>query len=142
MMRTRTILIIDDDPPQRDLVRDILEEEGFRVIAVGDAADALTRMSDVAIDLVLLDLVMPRARMDGFAFLSEIRSRPDLIDTPLVILSGLGAIVAEAIDPATAQALRIAFVAPKPFAIADLVREIRRILGEPEDDDVSTAEAQ
>ena len=131
MTRTRTILVIDDDPSQRDLVRDILEEAGFRVIAVGDAADALTRMAGAAIDLVLLDLVMPRARMDGFAFLSEIRNRPDLLDTPLVILSGLGDTVAEAIDPATAQALRIAFVVPKPFVIVDLVREIRQILGNP-----------
>jgi CheY-like chemotaxis protein len=140
-MRTKTILIVDDDPTQRELLRDILEEEGFRIITVGDAADALARMADVTVDLVVLDLVMPRARMDGFAFLSVIRSRPSLIDTPLVILSGLGDVVAEAIDPAIAQSLRIAFVVPKPFRIPDLVREIRRILGEPEDD-VSPAEAQ
>lgn len=131
-MRTKTILIVEDDQSLRDVIADVLEEAGFRVIGIGDAADAPARMPEV--DLVILDLVMPRARMDGFAFLSTIRSRPDLIDTPLMIVSALGDVVAEAIDAATAQALRIAVVVPKPFAIAELVREIRRILCEPEDD--------
>ena len=134
MTRTRTLLIIEDDTDHRNVLRDVLEDAGFRVIAVGDAADAIPRTADAAIDLILLDLVMPRARMDGFAFLSEIRTRPDLAGTPLVILSGLGGAVAEAIDPATAQALRIAAVIPKPFAIADLVRQIRQILGDLDDD--------
>lgn len=140
-MRTgTTILVVDDDTHHRNAVRDVLEDAGFRVIAVGDAADAFSGMADAAIDVILLDLVMPKARMDGFAFLSEIRTRPDLVDTPVVILSGLGGAVAEAIDPATAQALRIAAVVPKPFAIEDLVREIRKILGDP-GDDVSPAVA-
>lgn len=131
---THTILVIDDDPGHRDLLRDILEEDGFRVVAVGDAADAFESVKGTPIDLILLDLVMPRARMDGFAFLSEIRSRPDLKDTPVAILSGLGETVAEAIDPEITRSLRIAFVIAKPFAIPDIIREIRRVLSGHRDD--------
>jgi two-component system, chemotaxis family, chemotaxis protein CheY len=140
-MPTKTVLIVEDEAPLRELLHDAVEQAGFRVIACDDAADALTRAAGGAIDLVLLDLVMPRARMDGFAFLSEIRSRPNLVHTPLIIISGLGDIVAEAIDPAIAAALRIALVVPKPFDILALVDEICRILGEPQDD-VSSAGAQ
>jgi CheY-like chemotaxis protein len=128
-MPAKTILIVEDDGPLLELLRDVVEEEGFRAIASDDAADALIRADDDVVDLILLDLVMPQARMDGFAFLSEIRNRPNLMHTPLVIVSGLGAAVAEAIDPATAAALRIVRVVSKPFVILDLVREVRRILG-------------
>lgn len=126
---TSTILVIDDDAAQRDLLRHIFEEEGFRVITVDDAADAFNGAAGSSIDLILLDLVMPRARMDGFAFLSELRSRSDLKDTPVAILSGLGDSVTEAIDPGIARSLRIACVITKPFVIPDIIREVRRVLG-------------
>lgn len=129
-MPTRTILIIEDERNQRELLRDALGADGFRVIAVDDAAEALALSADVTVDLILLDLVMPRARMDGFAFLSKIRGRPDLAHTPLVIVSGIGDTVTDAIDGATASALRIACVIRKPYAIDDLIQEIRRILGD------------
>lgn len=130
-MPTKTILIAEDDQPLLELLRDIVEDNGFRAIAVADAADALDQAAECDVDLILLDLVMPQARMDGFAFLSEIRNRPNLVHIPLVIVSGLGAIVSQAIDPATAAALRIVQVVTKPFDVLDLVRDVRRILGEP-----------
>lgn len=130
-MPTKTILIVEDDQPLLELLREIVEEDGFRAIAAADAADALDQAAECDVDLILLDLVMPRARMDGFAFLSEIRNRPNLVHIPLVIVSGLGEIISQAIDPATAAALRIVRVVTKPFVVLDLVRDVRRILGEP-----------
>ena len=132
-MPKKTILIVEDDPPLRELLRDILEGAGLRIMACDDAADALSQATECAVDLILLDLVMPLARMDGFAFLAEIRNRPNLVHTPLLIISGLGAIVTEAVDPATAAALRIVGVVTKPFVVPDLVREVCRIVGEPHD---------
>ena len=126
-MRTNTVLIIDDDAAHRSLLRDVLEEAGFAVIAVGDAADALSQLSQ-AIDLVLLDLVMPRAAMDGFAFLSKASERPQLANTPVIVLSGLGESVIEALDPATATTLRIVSVVPKPIDIGTLLSMVRAAL--------------
>jgi len=126
-MRTKTILVIDDDAAHRGLLRDVLEDAGFAVIAVGDAADALSQLSQ-DIDLVLLDLVMPGATMDGFAFLSKVSDRAHLRNTPVIVLSGLGTSVLEALDPATAMTLRIVSVVSKPVDIETLVSMVRAAL--------------
>jgi DNA-binding response OmpR family regulator len=115
-MPTKTVLIIEDDARSRQLLCDVLEAEGFAVIAVDDAADALTQLSE-SVDLVLLDLVMPRAAVDGFTFLSKASERAQLVNTPVIVLSGLGESVLEALDPATASALRIVSVVSKPIDI-------------------------
>jgi CheY-like chemotaxis protein len=126
-MRKKTILIVEDDASHRDVLRDILEDAGFSVLAVEDGLAALSQLSH-GVDLVLLDLVMPRAQVDGFVFLSEVRSRPDLANTPVMILSGLGSAVMEAMDPAIAEKLRIVSVVAKPVVITELVRQVREIL--------------
>lgn len=81
------ILIADDAPHQRRLVRELLESEGFDV--VGEAADgreAVRLFDSLRPDLVLLDLVMPNA--GGLDALKEIRRRCG--DTTVVVCSGLG----------------------------------------------------
>ena len=126
-MATKTVLVIDDDAAHRSLLRDVLEEAGFAVITAGDAADALTHLSQ-DVDLVLLDLVMPGATMDGFAFLSKASERAELVNTPVIVLSGLGESVTDALDPATATTLRIVSVVAKPIDIAALVATVRATL--------------
>lgn len=122
-MAKKTIVVIEDDANYRDVLREVLEDAGYDVIAVGDAADALSQLSH-GIDLVLLDLIMPRAVMDGFTFLAEARARPNLLNTPVIVLSGLGEAVLDAIDPATASALRIVSVIPKPAVLTDLLSAV------------------
>ena len=123
----KTILVIDDNADHRDMLRDLLEDSGFAVIAVADAADALAQRPQ-SVDLVLLDLVMPGASMDGFTFLSKARERAGLVDTPVIVLSGLGASVVSALDPATATTLRIAAVVPKPIQVDALLSLVRAAL--------------
>ena len=68
-----TILVVDDDPPLRTLIRTILEKDGYYVIEARNGAEAV----DVAhehrtpIDLVLTDVVMPH--MDGFELVERLR---------------------------------------------------------------------
>jgi two-component system, OmpR family, response regulator QseB len=126
-MPKKTILVIEDDTALRSLLRDLLEGEGFAVIAVEDAADAIALLSR-DIDLVLLDLVMPRAAMDGFAFLSKASERAQLVNTPVIVLSGLGDSVVQALDPATATTLRIVSVVSKPIDIGALVSMVSAAL--------------
>lgn len=121
---------MEDEDPLRNLLREVLEQAGFDVVAVGDGADALERTADAEVDLILLDLVMPGARIDGFALLSQIRNRPDLARTPLIIVSALGDTVAAVLGPAVAHALSIASVVPKPFEMGQLVDEVRRVLAQ------------
>jgi len=84
----RTLLIVDDEPLNRDLLLRRLEKFGHTAWAVGSGAEALHALDRREIDLVLLDIMIPH--MDGFAVLTEIRARPALKDTVIIMISALG----------------------------------------------------
>ena len=82
------ILIVDDEPAIRSTLRDVLEDEGYRVSAVRGGADALRFFADELPDLTFLDIWMDRK--DGLETLAEIkRSRPEAV---VVMISGHGTI--------------------------------------------------
>ena len=54
-----TVLIVDDQAPNREFLRDTLVDDGFRVITAANGADALGVLHESQIDLVLLDVMMP-----------------------------------------------------------------------------------
>src|SRR2546429_4084832 len=82
------ILIVDDEPAIQASVRGVLEDEGYRVTAVGSGADALRVVADEPPDLTVLDIWMER--MDGLETLAELkRVRPDAV---VVMISGHGTI--------------------------------------------------
>ncbi len=78
------ILIVDDERAIQATLRGVLEDEGYRVTAVGSAQEALSRLSDEAPDLVFLDIWMPG--MDGLETLAEIKQRRP--ETAVVMISG------------------------------------------------------
>jgi two-component system, NtrC family, nitrogen regulation response regulator NtrX len=82
------ILIVDDEPAIRSTLRDVLEDEGYRVSAVGSGADAVRFFADELPDLTFLDIWMDR--MDGLETLAEVkRTRPEAV---IVMISGHGTI--------------------------------------------------
>jgi len=82
------ILIVDDEPAIRSSLRGVLEDEGYRVTAVGSGSAALTRVGEELPDLIFLDIWM--ADMDGLETLAQIkRARPETI---VVMISGHGTI--------------------------------------------------
>src|SRR5438105_3037515 len=82
------ILIVDDEPAIRSTLRDVLEDEGYRVSAVGGGADALRFCADELPEVTFLDIWM--GRMDGLETLAEIkRARPEAV---VVMISGHGTI--------------------------------------------------
>jgi len=79
-----TILSIDDSPTMRQLMRNVLELAGYRVLLAADGKSALDILSHTTPDLVLADLNLPGT--DGFSLVREIRRR--WADVPVAIVSG------------------------------------------------------
>jgi class 3 adenylate cyclase len=81
------ILVVDDDPQNRAILRRGLEREGHSVATAEDGLEALAAMRAGQVDLVLLDIVMPR--LDGFGVLDEMRGDPALRDIPVIMISAV-----------------------------------------------------
>jgi type IV pilus assembly protein PilB len=79
------ILIADDDPQMRRLIRSVLVREGFEVDEAADGLDALDRVQQGGIDLVVLDFEMPR--LDGLGVLEELRAQMRTAALPVIMLT-------------------------------------------------------
>ena len=81
------VLIADDDPATRIVMREVLEQAGFDVLAAADGTEALRCYEKFAPDAILLDVEMPH--LDGFAVCEKIRSHETSGKTPICIVTGL-----------------------------------------------------
>lgn len=80
------LLVIEDDPINRELMRRLFERE-YEVTCAGNGRDGLDKIAHGDIDVVLLDVMMPG--MSGFAVLERIRRDPVFYDLPVILVSGL-----------------------------------------------------
>lgn len=87
MSVARTVLVIDDDPDIRDLLRNALEDRGYRVQCAPDGEVGLARALNTRPDLVIVDMMMPR--VSGFVVLERLKHEHRL-PTPVIMLSGNG----------------------------------------------------
>ena len=79
------ILVVEDDEPTRTMLRRLLVSEGCLVSEAGNGRHALQRLDESRPDLILLDLMMPE--MDGFEFLSALRSHAECASVPVVVVT-------------------------------------------------------
>ncbi|MER2088732.1 response regulator transcription factor [Sporosarcina sp. JAI121] len=84
-MNSSTIMIIDDEPQMRKLIRMFLEKEGYSVIEATDGVHALSLLDETPPQLLIVDVMMPF--MDGFTFAKEIKRTSTI---PLIFLSAKG----------------------------------------------------
>jgi adenylate cyclase len=82
-----SILVVDDDALNRKLLVALLEREGHRARTAENGREALERMGDEELDLVLLDVVMPE--LDGIAVLDRLKRDPALQHVPVIMISAL-----------------------------------------------------
>src|SRR5690242_6077201 len=112
------ILVVEDDADLRSVIRDILEAESYEVLESGDGVDALAKLrSGPPPSLILLDLMMPR--MNGWAFMDEVRVFPALRQVPIVVVSAYGSGDGVRLAGATGY-LR------KPFEVETLLEMVSR----------------
>jgi GAF domain-containing protein/CheY-like chemotaxis protein len=83
--RDRPVLVVDDDAGLRQLLRRMLEPEGYVVVEAENGRAALERLSEVRPSVVLLDLMMPE--MDGFEFVAEFRRHEAWRAIPIVVVT-------------------------------------------------------
>ena len=82
---TRTVVVIDDDPLELDLVEAVLVPEGYEVVRAADGAEGVQLVREHRPGVVLLDLLMPD--MDGFAVVETLRGEPDTAAVPILVLT-------------------------------------------------------
>ena len=80
-----TILVVDDEPDLRLLVRMTLEGDGYAVEEASTAAEAILQALSVRPRLILLDIRLPDA--EGFEVLRTLKKTPELAETPVVMMS-------------------------------------------------------
>ena len=114
------ILIVDDEPRIRELIREHLQYSGYICEEAADGTAALTQLSGGAFDLVILDLMMPF--MDGMTCLREMRARR--INTPVIILTARG----EEYDKLAGLESGADDYVVKPFSPRELVARVKAVL--------------
>jgi CheY-like chemotaxis protein len=83
-----TILVVDDNSDNVEILRAFLESRGFAIAEARDGRTALARMEEIKPDLVLLDVMMPG--MDGWEVCRVIKQHPQLGDTKVVMVTAKG----------------------------------------------------
>ncbi len=114
------ILIVDDEPRIRELIREHLQHEGFTCEEATDGSAALAALSVGGIDLVILDVMMPF--VDGMTCLREMRKRK--IDTPVIMLTARG----EEYDKLAGLESGADDYVVKPFSPRELVARVKAVL--------------
>lgn len=113
------VLVVDDDTRLRGLLHKFLSDNGFRVSTAGDAADARERLSGLAFDLIVLDLMMPGE--NGLDFAADLRTRSAV---PILMLTAMG----EAEHRIAGLERGADDYLSKPFEPRELLLRIRSIL--------------
>ena len=80
------ILVAEDDELNRRLTTQVLERQGYRVVAVTDGAAVVPALEEHVVDLLLLDVGLPR--LDGFEVTRRLRSEPRWATLPILLLTG------------------------------------------------------
>ena len=120
MRTTNCVLIVDDEPNVRLMLRTALESVGYQVLEAGDGRAALGQLAGSECDLVLLDLLMPK--MDGMETLRRLRAAGNAI--PVVILTAHGSIP----DAVTATKLGAVDFLTKPIMPKELRAAVAEVI--------------
>jgi two-component system chemotaxis response regulator CheY len=117
------VMIVDDIPGTREILRDMLEEMGFKhIVEASDGREALEKLQKERAQLIICDYMMKD--MSGLDLLSQIRNHPYLVDIPFIVVSAVGDVpVIE-----TAKQLGAAEYIVKPLSFQLLRRKVGDVL--------------
>ena len=119
-----SILVVDDEPMTRDLLRLMLEPAGFRVTEAVDGAAALEKVHKHVPDAIILDVMMPK--MDGITVCRHLRAQAETADVPVIMLSAK----TQAKSVEEAMAVGATKYLTKPISRQTLLDHLHDLLGE------------
>lgn len=119
------ILVIDDHTALRQMLRRILEREGYEVVEAGDGKEGVELYRQVPADLIITDVVMPEK--DGVEIIRELKR--DFPDVRVIAISGGSRTLGAQYCLCAMKALGALYVLTKPFGRKELLEAVRGILG-------------
>jgi DNA-binding response OmpR family regulator len=119
MPDSSTILLVDDEDAVQKLLAYPLERDGFRVLQARDGEEALALFSDQRVDLVVLDLMLPK--LDGLEVCKRLRAGSDV---PIIMLTARG----DELDKVLGLELGADDYITKPFSIREFRSRVRALL--------------
>jgi two-component system, OmpR family, response regulator VicR len=120
-----TIMVVDDEPDLLEVVKLILESDGYQVVTANGGQEALDKIERVMPGLVLLDIIMPK--MDGWEVFSRIKGNPKTHDIPVIMLTAKDQRIDKLIG---LHVVRVDDYITKPFGRSELLERIKRVLQE------------
>ena len=84
--RARKILLVDDEAGFAELLRDLLEMDGYEVAVASDGVEGIEKLQTFEPDVIISDVVMPR--MNGFEMFRQIKTTPKTSTIPFLFISG------------------------------------------------------
>jgi chemosensory pili system protein ChpA (sensor histidine kinase/response regulator) len=120
-----TALVVDDSITMRRVTQRLLERRGVKVLTARDGLDAITVLQEHDVDVILLDIEMPR--MDGYQFATHVRNDARLKDLPIIMITSRSG------EKHRAKAIEIGVndYLSKPYQESQLVKAIESLLGRP-----------
>jgi twitching motility two-component system response regulator PilH len=116
------VLVVEDSPPQREMISALLTGIGLAVSSAGDGVEALEQMKNSRPDIVVLDIVMPR--MNGYELCRRIKTDPKTQEVPVVMCSTKG----EEFDRYWGMRQGADAYIAKPFQPQELVGTVKQLL--------------
>ena len=113
------VLLVEDEPAQREILRYNLEAEGFQVVIAVDGEQAMERVAEGLPDLILLDWMMPH--VSGLEVCRRIRARPETRGIPILMLSARS----EEVDKVRGLETGADDYVIKPYSVAELMARLR-----------------
>ena len=119
----KTILIVEDEPKNMTLTKDILKISGYETIEAVDGRQGVEKAKSARPDLILMDIMMPK--MDGYAACREIKADPATKNIPVIMLTAVG----YDLNKKLAKQMGADGYVTKPFSRQQLVDAITLLLG-------------
>ncbi|MBI5367302.1 MAG: response regulator, partial [Planctomycetes bacterium] len=118
------VLVVEDDAVTREMVRRVMEKDGWRVSEAENGKVGLARLREALPAAIVLDLMMPE--MDGFEFVAELRKRPEWARLPVLVMTAKD-LTREDRDRLNGAVKQI--VQKGSYGASDLVRVVQELVG-------------